>query len=114
MDDIDILFTDEASENAEWGHGNFPLEEYAQALERSKEELYYNHSLGMRYSKVWSWPIHISYMDWLCVVSYYGNVEALLVSDVHQRGHNISASSFVYMDFYCKSVVYLHSYVLSL
>lgn len=52
MDDIDILFTDEASENAEWGHGNFPLEEYAQALERSKEELYYNHSLGMRYSKV--------------------------------------------------------------
>ncbi|KAL1538568.1 Phosphoglucan phosphatase lsf1, chloroplastic [Salvia divinorum] len=52
MDDIDILFTDEASENAEWGHGNFPLEEYAQALDRSKEELYYNHFLGMRYSKI--------------------------------------------------------------
>lgn len=48
------MFTDEVSENAEWGHGNFPLEEYAQALDRSKEELYYNHSLGMRYSKVFS------------------------------------------------------------
>ncbi|XP_057769353.1 phosphoglucan phosphatase LSF1, chloroplastic-like [Salvia miltiorrhiza] len=46
------IFTDVVSENAEWGHGNFPLEEYANALERSKEELYYNHSLGMHYSKI--------------------------------------------------------------
>lgn len=46
------IFTEEMSENAEWGHGNFPLEEYVKALDRSKGELYYNHSLGMRYSKV--------------------------------------------------------------
>ncbi|KAL8475476.1 hypothetical protein ACS0TY_028219 [Phlomoides rotata] len=46
------IFTEEASEDAEWGHGSFPLEEYVKALERSKGELYYNHSLGMRYSKI--------------------------------------------------------------
>ncbi|XP_073296105.1 phosphoglucan phosphatase LSF1, chloroplastic [Primulina huaijiensis] len=45
-------FTEELPENAEWGHGSFPLEEYVKALERSSEELYYNHSLGMRYSKI--------------------------------------------------------------
>lgn len=47
------IFSEEVAENAEWGHGSFPLEEYVKALERSKGELYYNHSLGMRYSKVW-------------------------------------------------------------
>lgn len=46
------IFTEEVSENAEWGHGSFPLEEYVKALDRSKGELYYNHSLGMRYSKI--------------------------------------------------------------
>lgn len=46
------IFMEEASEDAEWGHGSFPLEEYVKALERSKGELYYNPSLGMRYSKV--------------------------------------------------------------
>ncbi|CAA3000989.1 phosphoglucan phosphatase LSF1, chloroplastic [Olea europaea subsp. europaea] len=45
------IFSEEVAENAEWGHGSFPLEEYVKALERSKGELYYNHSLGMRYSK---------------------------------------------------------------
>lgn len=38
--------------NIEWGYGSFPLEEYVKALERSKGELFYNHSLGMQYSKV--------------------------------------------------------------
>lgn len=49
------IFTGEVSEDAEWGHGSFPLEEYVKALDRSKGELYYNHSLGMRYSKVCFW-----------------------------------------------------------
>lgn len=46
------LFSEEESGDGEWAHGNFPLEEYVKALDRSKGELYYNHSLGMRYSKV--------------------------------------------------------------
>lgn len=47
------LFTTEESADAEWAHGNFPLEEYVKALDRAKGELHYNHSLGMRYNKVW-------------------------------------------------------------
>ncbi|KAM3761449.1 hypothetical protein ACB098_01G269100 [Castanea mollissima] len=46
------LFSEEESGDGEWAHGNFPLEEYVKALDRSKGELYYNHSLGMRYSKI--------------------------------------------------------------
>ncbi|KAK4488499.1 hypothetical protein RD792_004263, partial [Penstemon davidsonii] len=46
------IFTEEGPEDAEWAHGSFPLEEYVKALDRSKGELYYNHSLGMRYSKI--------------------------------------------------------------
>lgn len=46
------MFSDEDSGDVEWGHGSFPLEEYIKALDRSKGDLYYNHSLGMRYSKV--------------------------------------------------------------
>lgn len=45
------LFTEEDYEG-EWGHGSFPLEEYIKALDRSKGEMYYDHSLGMRYTKV--------------------------------------------------------------
>jgi hypothetical protein len=46
------LYSDEDDDNAEWAHGSFPLEEYIKALDRAKGELYYNHSLGMQYSKV--------------------------------------------------------------
>lgn len=46
------LYSDEDDANAEWAHGSFPLEEYIKALDRAKGELYYNHSLGMQYSKV--------------------------------------------------------------
>lgn len=46
------IFSEEEPGEGEWSHGSFPLEEYVKALERSKGELYYNHSLGMRYSKV--------------------------------------------------------------
>ena len=46
------VFTEEASGDGDWAHGSFPLEEYIQALDRAKDEMYYNHSLGMRYSKV--------------------------------------------------------------
>lgn len=46
------LYSDEVDANAEWAHGSFPLEEYIKALDRAKGELYYNHSLGMQYSKV--------------------------------------------------------------
>ncbi|XP_059451551.1 phosphoglucan phosphatase LSF1, chloroplastic isoform X4 [Corylus avellana] len=44
--------SEKESGNGEWAHGNFPLEEYVRALDRSKGELYYDHSLGMRYSKI--------------------------------------------------------------
>lgn len=46
------FFSDEDTGDAEWAHGSFPLDEYTKALDRSIGELYYNHSLGMRYSKV--------------------------------------------------------------
>lgn len=46
------VFTEEVCGDGDWAHGSFPLEEYIQALDRSKDEMYYNHSLGMRYSKV--------------------------------------------------------------
>ncbi|GJN16426.1 hypothetical protein PR202_gb03413 [Eleusine coracana subsp. coracana] len=45
------LYSDEDDVSAEWAHGSFPLEEYIKALDRAKGELYYNHSLGMQYSK---------------------------------------------------------------
>ncbi|XP_058188252.1 phosphoglucan phosphatase LSF1, chloroplastic isoform X2 [Rhododendron vialii] len=46
------FFSDEDTGDAEWAHGSFPLDEYTKALDRSKGELYYNHSLGMHYSKI--------------------------------------------------------------
>ncbi|XP_062193045.1 phosphoglucan phosphatase LSF1, chloroplastic-like [Phragmites australis] len=46
------LYSDEDDVDAEWAHGSFPLEEYIKALDRAKGELYYNHSLGMQYSKI--------------------------------------------------------------
>ncbi|KAK3014152.1 hypothetical protein RJ639_008493 [Escallonia herrerae] len=45
------IFSKEESGDTEWAHGSFPLEEYIKALDRSKGELYYNHSAGMHYSK---------------------------------------------------------------
>ncbi|KAK8290299.1 hypothetical protein V6Z11_D07G249100 [Gossypium hirsutum] len=46
------IFSEKEPGDGEWAHGSFPLEEYIKALERSKGELYYNHFLGMRYSKI--------------------------------------------------------------
>ncbi|CAI0455195.1 unnamed protein product, partial [Linum tenue] len=46
------ILSEEQFGDGEWAHGNFPLEEYVAALERSKDELYYDHSLGMHYTKV--------------------------------------------------------------
>ncbi|XP_042499327.1 phosphoglucan phosphatase LSF1, chloroplastic isoform X2 [Macadamia integrifolia] len=46
------IFSEEESGDVEWAHGSFPLEEYIKALDRSKGEIYYNHSLGMQYSKI--------------------------------------------------------------
>ncbi|VVA96062.1 unnamed protein product [Arabis nemorensis] len=46
------VFSEEVPGDGEWGYGNFPLEEYIKALDRSKGELHYNHALGMRYSKI--------------------------------------------------------------
>ncbi|CAN4115610.1 unnamed protein product [Withania somnifera] len=45
------VFSEKEIGDSEWTHGSFPLEEYVKALDRSKGELYYNHDLGMRYSK---------------------------------------------------------------
>lgn len=47
-----FIFSEKEPGDGEWAYGSFPLEEYIKALARSKDELYYNHSLGMRYSKV--------------------------------------------------------------
>lgn len=52
ISELVCIVSEEESGNGEWAHGNFPLEEYVRALDRSKGELYYDHSLGMRYSKV--------------------------------------------------------------
>ncbi|XP_075085808.1 phosphoglucan phosphatase LSF1, chloroplastic isoform X1 [Nicotiana tabacum] len=46
------IFSEKDIGDSEWAHGSFPLEEYAKALDRSKGELYYNHDLGIRYSKI--------------------------------------------------------------
>lgn len=46
------IFSEEEADDADWAHGSFPLDEYTKALDRSKGELYYNHSLGMSYSKI--------------------------------------------------------------
>ncbi|CAH8385686.1 unnamed protein product [Eruca vesicaria subsp. sativa] len=46
------VFSEQDPGDGEWGYGNFPLEEYIKALDRSKGELHYNHALGMRYSKI--------------------------------------------------------------
>ncbi|XP_047311683.1 phosphoglucan phosphatase LSF1, chloroplastic [Impatiens glandulifera] len=46
------IFSEEELGDVDWAHGNFPLEEYIKALDRSKGELHYNHNLGMRYSKI--------------------------------------------------------------
>ncbi|KAF7801510.1 phosphoglucan phosphatase LSF1, chloroplastic [Senna tora] len=46
------FFTEEDYEEGEWAHGSFPLEEYIKALDRSKGEMYYDHSIGMRYTKI--------------------------------------------------------------
>ncbi|XVF60295.1 hypothetical protein PTKIN_Ptkin08bG0033900 [Pterospermum kingtungense] len=46
------IFSEKVPGDGEWAYGSFPLEEYIKALARSKGELYYNHSLGMRYSKI--------------------------------------------------------------
>lgn len=52
VSELVCIFSEEESGDGEWAHGNFPLDEYVKALDRSKGELYYNHSLGVRYSKV--------------------------------------------------------------
>ena len=52
-DEIVALFTEEEfMEGMEWSYGSFPVDEYMNALTRAEGELCYNHSLGMRYTKV--------------------------------------------------------------
>uniref|UniRef100_A0A6V7QT62 Phosphoglucan phosphatase LSF1, chloroplastic n=1 Tax=Ananas comosus var. bracteatus TaxID=296719 RepID=A0A6V7QT62_ANACO len=52
ISEIVNIFSEEGNEDVDWAYGSFPLEEYIKALDRAKGELYYNHSLGMQYSKV--------------------------------------------------------------
>ncbi|KAM0958097.1 hypothetical protein EV1_023190 [Malus domestica] len=52
LSQLACIYAEEESGDGEWAHGNFPLDEYVKALDRSKGELYYNHALGMRYSKI--------------------------------------------------------------
>lgn len=60
------IFSEKEPGDGEWAHGSFPLEEYIKALERSKGELYYNHSLGMRYSKVQCTSLQ-------CLIAFWSN-----------------------------------------
>ncbi|KAK7302426.1 hypothetical protein RJT34_13316 [Clitoria ternatea] len=48
---VACVFTEEVYGDRDWAYGSFPLEEYIQALDHSKDEMYYNYSLGMCYSK---------------------------------------------------------------
>ncbi|WCJ20975.1 Phosphoglucan phosphatase LSF1 chloroplastic [Euphorbia peplus] len=48
---IVCIFSEESGDG-EWAYGNFLVEEYIKALDRAKGELYYNHALGMHYSKI--------------------------------------------------------------
>ncbi|KAF9625535.1 hypothetical protein IFM89_023846 [Coptis chinensis] len=52
MSQLVSIFSHEGSGDVEWAHGSFPLDEYIKALDRTKGELIYNHSLGMQYSKI--------------------------------------------------------------
>ncbi|XP_056169918.1 phosphoglucan phosphatase LSF1, chloroplastic isoform X1 [Syzygium oleosum] len=52
MSPVVCIFSEDGSGDGDWAHGSFPLEEYIKALDRSEGELYYDHSLGMRYSKI--------------------------------------------------------------
>ncbi|KAL5793181.1 hypothetical protein ACOSP7_001775 [Xanthoceras sorbifolium] len=52
MNKLVCIFSEKKPGDGDWAHGSFPLEEYIKALDRSKGELYYNHSLGTRYSKI--------------------------------------------------------------
>ncbi|XP_038702733.1 phosphoglucan phosphatase LSF1, chloroplastic-like isoform X3 [Tripterygium wilfordii] len=52
MSQLICIFSEEDSGDGEWAHGSFPLDEYIKALDRSKGELYYDQSLGMRCSKI--------------------------------------------------------------
>ncbi|OIW01931.1 hypothetical protein TanjilG_14164 [Lupinus angustifolius] len=52
MPQLVCIFTEEVCGDGDWSHGSFPIEEYIQALNRSKDEMYYSHSLGLRYSKI--------------------------------------------------------------
>ncbi|KAJ9135319.1 hypothetical protein P3X46_032520 [Hevea brasiliensis] len=46
------VFPEGESKDGEWAYGSFPLDEYINALHRSKGELHYNHRLGTNYSKI--------------------------------------------------------------
>lgn len=63
------VFSEEVPGDGEWGYGNFPLEEYIKALDRSKGELSYNHALGMRYSKVWK-LVFLLPISLVCTLSF--------------------------------------------
>ncbi|KAL3723131.1 hypothetical protein ACJRO7_035328 [Eucalyptus globulus] len=52
MSSVVCIFSEDDSGDGDWAHGSFPIEEYIKALDRSEGELYYNHSLGMHYSKI--------------------------------------------------------------
>jgi hypothetical protein len=50
--EIIAKWAEEEAVETNWSYGGFPLEEYIKALDRGKDELCYNHSRGMQYSKV--------------------------------------------------------------
>lgn len=50
--EIIAKWAEEEGVETDWSYGGFPLEEYIKALDRGKDELCYNHSHGMQYSKV--------------------------------------------------------------
>lgn len=61
ISEVVSVFNEEDDQDIEWVYGSFPLDEYIKAVDRAKEELSYNHLLGMQYSKV-----HI--FTWFCMI----------------------------------------------
>lgn len=51
--EVVTYFSDEEMDgDVEWTHGNFSLEDYTIALKRAEQDLCYNHSLGMQFTKI--------------------------------------------------------------
>eukprot|EP00252_Welwitschia_mirabilis_P019533 TRINITY_DN4539_c0_g1_i2.p1 TRINITY_DN4539_c0_g1~~TRINITY_DN4539_c0_g1_i2.p1 ORF type:complete len:614 (+),score=116.43 TRINITY_DN4539_c0_g1_i2:112-1953(+) len=94
-DDLVAMFAEEEShEGTEWSYGSFAIDEYMDALNRAEAEPHYNHSLGMKCTKITD-RIHvgscIQNVDDIEVLSNKLGITAILnlQSDIEQRNWGI-------------------------